>query len=58
VEIELTGKKWKKKIAFAIILLFVGWAMMLKSIGWGIFIMFVAFIIGVTARIGAWWTNG
>jgi len=58
VEIELTGKKWKKRIAFAIVLLFVGWAVCLKSIGWGLFLMFVAFVIGMSARIGAWWTNG
>jgi uncharacterized membrane protein YvbJ len=58
VKIELTDKKWKKRIAFTIILLFIGWAITFKSIGWGIFLMFVAFIIGLSARVGAWWTNG
>lgn len=58
MEVELTSKKWKKRIAFAIILLLVGWVVCFKSIGWGIFLMFIAFVIGVSARIGAWWSNG
>jgi cell division septal protein FtsQ len=58
VEIELTSKKWKKRTALAIVLLFVGWALMLKSVGLGIFIWFIAIILGLSARLGAWWTNG
>lgn len=58
VEIELTNKKWKKRSVLAILLFFVGWITMIQSVGFGFFIIFIALIIGVTSRIGAWWTNG
>lgn len=58
VEIEMTNKKWKKRSLIALGLFFLGWITMTKSVGLGFFIIFIAVCVGVTARVGAWWTNG
>jgi DNA-directed RNA polymerase subunit RPC12/RpoP len=58
VEIEMTNKKWKKRSLFAIALLFFGFILMSKSTGLGLLVIFIAFCVMLTARIGAWWTNG
>lgn len=58
VEVELTNKKWKKRAILSIILFFIGWIVMSKSLGLGFFIIFIALLTGISSRIGAWWTNG
>lgn len=58
VEIELTSKKWKKRAILGLLLFLLGWILIFKSVGLGIFLMFIGVIVGITSRIGAWWTNG
>jgi DNA-directed RNA polymerase subunit RPC12/RpoP len=58
VEIEQTDKKWKKKRLWSLGFFLIGVITMTKSIGLGIFFIFIAICIGVVANIGAWWTNG
>ncbi|MES2216721.1 MAG: zinc ribbon domain-containing protein [Patescibacteria group bacterium] len=58
VEIELTSKKWKTAALWSIFFLAVAFFTFFKSVGLGFFFLFVAFVIGIVSRIGAWWTNG
>ena len=66
VTVQLTQKKWKKQKLIAIIILIIGWFMLMKGmfgggggyLGLGIFLMLIGFISGITARLGAWWSNG
>lgn len=58
VEIEQTNKKWKKRRIWGLIFLFGGLIVMSQSLGLGILLIFIAIIIGITANVGAWWTNG
>jgi uncharacterized membrane protein YvbJ len=58
VEIIATNKKWKKMWVWGFLLAVVGLFTFFKSIGLGMFLIFVGFIIAFISRIGAWWTNG
>lgn len=58
VEIERTSKHWKKQSLLGIILIFVAFITMFRSIGWGFFLLFLAFCWAMYVAIGRWWTNG
>ncbi len=58
VEIEMTNKKWKKRFILAMFIFILAWIAMAKSFLLGFFLLFIAFCVAITARIGAWWTNG
>ena len=58
VEIVQTSKKWKKTWLWGFLLLIGGWIMCIKSLGLGIFMMFIGFTLAIISAIGRWWTNG
>jgi len=60
VEIVQTNKTWKKIYIFALVLLVWGLANIVNqgSTNFGILLIFLAFILIITARVGSWWTNG
>ncbi|MFA5888760.1 MAG: zinc ribbon domain-containing protein [Candidatus Paceibacterota bacterium] len=58
VEVELTGKKWKGRFMWGMVLFLGGWMMLYVSVGFGVFIMFIGVVMVITAKIGSWWTNG
>ena len=60
VEVELTNKKWKKRGLWALLIIFVGIIFLGSKdfVGFGILLIFIGIITGISARIGAWWTNG
>jgi len=58
VQIEQTDKEWKVLSIFAILFVFGGFFTMFSSIGWGFFLIFIAFVLMFISGIGSWWTNG
>ena len=58
VEIQLTNKRWKKTTLWGLLILFIGFITLPRSIGLGIFLIFIAVIMAFVSRVGAWWTNG
>jgi len=58
VEIVQTSKKWKKTWLWGFVLFISGWIMCTKSIGLGIFMMFIGFSLAFISAVGRWWTNG
>lgn len=57
--IQLTKKKWKKLHLFAFALFVIGLICMGNHYApLGFFLWFVAFILGIIARFGAWWSTG
>ena len=57
--IQLTKKKWKKVKIFSV-LFFVAGLFFMNPETWGIglFLWFVAFVLGLIAAFGAWWSTG
>jgi len=58
VEIEKTSKHWKKRSLWGILLLFITFITMFRSLGWGFFFLFLTFCWAMYVGIGRWWTNG
>ena len=57
--IQLTKKKWKKLRLWGLAFLVIGIIFMFNHL-WpiGVLLWIIAFIVGITANVGAWWSTG
>jgi predicted amidophosphoribosyltransferase len=59
VVIERTGRRWKRMRVNGVVLVFVGVILCATPLApLGIFLVFVAMVLFLWSRVGAWWTNG
>jgi len=65
ITIQQTHKRWKLWKLIAVFLLITGFIFLMNGIGgnsaaagFGAMLLFFGFIIGVIAKLGAWWSNG
>jgi hypothetical protein len=59
--IELTSKKWKKKSIWGVVFLLLGFILIFKGgefALFGTFLVVAALATIISAKVGAWWTNG